>query len=303
MRARPARSAPAALLALAAVSAYVLRPPTLGAQQAAPRPRSSADPAAIRAHSAAFRDTVDRALARGSARDSAARDGFGQGFPDDDAALQHPGLARRLAGGVSASLSRPIGDFRRGGRSGFGVAGFASISADPAGVLGLRLEGGTQSYGVTSFRTNSGAGLFTTNLRQITDNTVAWLGVGPQLTIPLGPLRPYGFATVGAAEFSTNTTLQYAAYGDPYGLTREFQGTDLSNWAFARAAGGGLRFRLPSVGRTAAYVDAGARWQRVSNVTYLAPGVIPADVDPNSLALRGHADFVTYHLGVSVSGR
>lgn len=224
-------------------------------------------------------------------------------FPGDDPDGIHPALARRIGGGISLAVSQPLGDLRRGGRVGFGVSGFASISADRAGVLGLRLEGGTQNYGTTSFRNASNLGFFATNLRQITSNDVFWVGVGPQVTIPLGPVRPYGFATVGGANFSTSTTLQYALYNDPYGLNREFQATDLSNWAFARAAGGGVRFRVGGTRRNAAFVDLGARWQRVNNVRFLVPGVIPADVDPNSLALTGRPSFVTYHLGVSLAGR
>ncbi len=293
MRTSVVRSTLATLLVFGGVG-----PRVLGAQATpAPTPaRSAADPGAIRAHSAAFRDTVDGALAR---------DGFGHdAFPDDEDAPRRSSLARRLGGGLSVAVSQPLGDFRRGGRVGFGVAGFASIAADPAGVFGLRVEGGAQNYGTTSLRTTQpGFGFLATQLRQTTSNDIFWLGVGPQITIPLGPVRPYGFATVGGANFTTTTSLQYALYGDPYGLNRQFQSTDLSNWALARAAGGGVRFRLGGAGRRVAYVDVGARWQRVNNVNYLAPGAVPADVDPNSLALRGRADFVTYHLGVSLTGR
>lgn len=223
-------------------------------------------------------------------------------FGDDDTS-PHPALARRLSGGFSVAVSQPLGDFRRGGRVGFGVAGFASISADPVGILGLRLEGGAQNYGTTSLRTaQPGYGFFTTQLRQTTSNDIYWFGVGPQVTIPLGPVRPYGFATVGAANFSTSSSLQYALDGDPYGYNRQFQSTDLSNWALARAAGAGIRVRLGRVSGGAAYVDVGARWQRVNDVSYLTPGAIPAGVDPNTLALRGRADFATYHLGVSLAG-
>lgn len=297
MRASVVRSTLASLLVVGGMG------PRLVGAQAAPAPTpSSAHPAAIRARSAAFRDTVDRALDRANARDGVARDGRDP-FGDDDTP-HNAALARRIAGGLSVTASQPIGDFRRGGRVGFGVAGFASISADPAGILGLRLEGGAQNYGTTSYRTLQPSGVFAaTQLNQTTSNDVYWFGVGPQVTIPLGPVRPYGFATVGGANFSTTSSLQYALFGDPYGLNREFQSTDLSNWALARAAGGGVRVQLGGTGHTLAFVDLGARWQRVGTVQYLAPGVIPAGVDPNTLALRGRADFVTYHLGVSLTGR
>ncbi len=293
MRASLVRSTLATLLAIGGTTPRLIR------AQAAPAPRitrSPADPATIHARSSAFRDTVDDALARHGVHLDRAQD-------EDDAPVRSS-LARRLGGGLSIAVSQPLGEFRRGGRVGFGVAGFASISADPAGVFGLRVEGGGQNYGTTSLRTaQPGFGFLATQLRQTTSNDIFWLGIGPQLTIPLGPVRPYGFATVGGANFSTSTSLQYALYGDPYGVNREFQSTDLSNWAFARAAGGGVRFRIGGAGRRAAYVDAGARWQRVNDVRYLAPGAVPADVDPNTLALRGRADFVTYHLGVSLTGR
>lgn len=292
MRAPLVRSTFASLLLLGGVGSRALGAQAAPAQpSSAPSTRSPADPAATRAGADAFRDTVDGALDRGA-------------FSEDERDALHPGLARRLTGGLSLSVSQPIGDFRRGGRVGVGVAGFASISADPAGVFGLRLEGGAQNYGTTSLRTTQpGFGYLATQLRQTTSNDIFWLGLGPQVTIPLGPVRPYGFATVGGANFTTSTRLQYNLYGDPYGLDREFQATDLSNWAFARAAGGGVRFRVGGAGRRAAFVDVGARWQRVNDVRYLTPGAVPADVDPNSLAIRGRADFVTYHLGVSLAGR
>ena len=283
MRVPTVRSALTPLLALGLTRA-------LGAQAAPSPTRSPADPAAARARSDAFRDTVDGALDRAAS-------------PEDERAERYPGLVRRIAGGVSATASQPLGDLRRGGRVGAGVAGFVSISADPLGVLGLRLEGGTQNYGTTSLRSASSLGYFATNLRQITTNNIFWLGVGPQVEIPLGPVRPYGFATVGGANFSTDTRLQYSVFGDPYSVGREFQATDLSNWAFARAAGGGVRFRVGGDRHRAAFVDLGARWQRVNNVRFLAPGAIPTDVDPNTLALSGRPNFVTYHLGISLAGR
>lgn len=278
MRTSVARSLSATLLVLGAAIARAAH-----AQAPAARAPFSANPAETRAQATAFRDTVDGALAL-DAEDSPRRSA----------------LARRITGGLSLAVSQPLGDFRRGGRVGFGVAGFASMSVDPAGVLGLRLEGGGQNYGTASLRTTVPSfGYYATQLRQTTRNDIYWLGIGPQVTIPLGPVRPYGFATIGGANFTTATTLRYALYG----ADQEYQATDLSSWALARAAGGGVRFRVGATERNAAYVDAGARWQRVNDVRYLTPGTLPGDIDPNTLALRGRADFVTYHLGVSITGR
>lgn len=303
MRTSPVRPTIAALLTLAALGARPL------AAQTAPGPipptpaRSAADPRATRAAAAAFRDTVDGEIDR---------DTFYDGGP-------RPALARRITAGLSAAVSQPLGDFRQGGRVGFGVEGFASISADPAGVLGLRLEGGAVNYGNTTLRSVTPGVYSATQLRQTTSNNIFWLGVGPQLTIPLGPVRPYGFATIGTANFSTSTAVQYALYGDGYGTypygggydaygngytySHEFSSDDLSRWALTRAAGGGVRVRVGHAGRELAFVDAGVRWARVNEVAYLAPGAIPSAVDPSVLALRGRPNYATYHLGVSFTGR
>jgi hypothetical protein len=114
-------------------------------------------------------------------------------------------------------------------------------------------------------------------------------------------VRPYGFATVGVANFATTSRLLGAGLD---GQSQTFwQSTDLSNWSRTEAWGGGVRVRVARQERTGVHLDLGAQRHYVRQARYLTPGTIPGQTSIGALSTTGRADFYTYHLGVSVGGR
>ena len=264
-------------------------PGALGAQERAPAEggRSGRQTVgSIVSRSEAFRDTVNQALGD-------------MGFD------QRPGrrnrFAERFAGGLTLTVSQPVGEFRRFARAGFGVTANGVAGIDPAGVLGLRVEGGAQNYGRFSTPFQQSGLLIGIPARQVTSNDVYWGAVGPQVTLPLGPVRPYGFATIGVANFATTSRLLGAGLD---GRSQTFwQSTDLSNWSRTEAWGGGLRVRVARQNATSVNVDLGAQRHYIRQARYLAPGAIPGQTALSALSSFGRADFLTYHVGISVGGR
>lgn len=208
----------------------------------------------------------------------------------------------RLAGGLTLSVSQPTGDFRKFAGVGVGITANAQVSADRSGVLGLRVEGGTQNYGRSASLVQSFGGVLVNRpYRQVTSNDIFWGSIGPQLSLPLGPVRPYAFASVGVANFATTSRLIGAGLDGR--ASQSFEITDLSSFATTRGYGGGVRFRIPRGDRTALSVDLGARAHFIRSARYLVPGLVTPDVDPALRAIRGQANFVTYHIGVTAGGR
>jgi hypothetical protein len=236
--------------------------------------------------SEAFRDSVNASLAA---------------VGRDDGGARRNRLAERLLGGLTLTVSQPVGEFSRFARAGFGITANGVAGVDGAGVLGLRVEGGAQNYGRFSAPFTQGGLLINIPARQVTSNDVYWGAIGPQVTLPLGPVRPYGFATVGIANFATTSRLLGAGLD---GSSQTFwQSTDLSNWSRTEAWGGGMRVRIARQQATAVNLDLGAQRHYVRQARYLAPGAIPGQTGFNALSRNGRADFLTYHIGISVGGR
>ena len=273
---------------VAAAAAMAVGAAAHAASAQAPAPKDSARRAVgeIVTRSDAFRDTVNASL--GDL-------GFDYGRP------RRSRLAQRLAGGLTLTVSRPVGDFKRFASTGFGVSANGVVGVDPMGVLGLRVEGGGQNYGHFSAPFQQNGLLIDIPARQVTSNDVYWGALGPQVTLPLGPVRPYAFATVGVANFATTSRLLGAGLD---GNSQTFwESTDLSTWSRTEAWGGGVRLRLLRQSGTAVNLDLGAQRHYIRSARYLAPGAVPGQTALSTLSSMGRADFLTYHVGFSVGGR
>ncbi len=259
-------------------------------QPAAPAADSGARRAvgALVTRSDAFRDTVNRAL----------------GAMDFDYGERRASRVwRRFASGLTLTVTQPVGEFRNFARPGFGLSANGVAGLDRAGVFGLRVEGGGANYGQFSAALPQNGLLLGIPARQVTSNNMYWGSVGPQLTLPLGPVRPYGFATVGIVNFTTTSRLQGASPID--GSSQTFwTANDAWNLSTATGWGGGLRFEVARQQGTPLHLDLGARRQVVNSARYFSPGAgVPGQVPLEVLTRVGRADFVAYHVGFSVGGR
>jgi hypothetical protein len=91
--------------------------------------------------------------------------------------------------GLTLVVAQPLGEFRRNGDVAAGLTGFA-VAGLGGGGLGLRIDGAYLVYDA-AYR---GYGVSTTS-------AIGTLAVGPQLTVGQGPVRLYGFATLGGSLF------------------------------------------------------------------------------------------------------
>ena len=188
----------------------------------------------------------------------------------------------RGAFGANFVVAQPLGEFRRNGDVAGGLSVFGVTSGSP---LALRIEAGWMAYDAQY----QGYGVST--LSQI-----GAIGAGPQLTLGHGPLRFYGFATIGGSLFWSN-----ASY-DGCGCS----GTDwLDGHATTmRSAGGGVLLGI-SAGHTPIAIDLGLRGVRHDRVTYVPAGGLTQNSDGSFSAqqVTTPVDMRVYQIGVSIGIR
>ena len=116
----------------------------------------------------------------------------------------------RFQGGLSFSAGQPLGAFRDHIDEGFGVAAHALYRVGRQGAFALRLDGGFLNYGHETLHLplSDRPGGSRVQLDVTTTNNIFWLGAGPQLMAPSGPVRPYVNATAGFSYFATISSVK-----------------------------------------------------------------------------------------------
>jgi opacity protein-like surface antigen len=203
----------------------------------------------------------------------------------------------RMEAGAGFEYAQPVGDFRQNVRQGFGGAGHFVFGLDPDAIIGIRADIGYLNYGNDTHYVPFSSSVRRIIVQEKTSNNIFFAGVGPQITIPLGRVRPYVNAGVGFAYFFTQTSL--STDDDSYQIA---QTTNYSDNSLAYTGGAGFKIPL-SVADESIAIDIGARYNSIDNARYLTKGDIVDD--PNSdfgIIVTPHesaADFIAYHLGVS----
>ena len=210
------------------------------------------------------------------------------------AAAQHYGLREvRDQGtyGFNLAVGTPQGDFARNVNVAGGLDGFAALNLGRGSPVALRFEGSYLIYGSdhTFIPQSFGSHLNTTY-------SIATFGIGPQITIGQGPMRLYGFGTIGISYISA-----YSSFGpDPYGYNSV---TDFSDWTAAVQGGGGVLLR---VGRhSPVFLDLGVRYLHNGFAHYVAPGDVQPQTNGDILVFttRARPDLAVFHLGVTIAVR
>ncbi len=208
--------------------------------------------------------------------------------------LTAPASAARFAGSGHFLVGTPQQQFAAFAPTGYGFQAAGVANLDPQGWLGIRLDGGWLYFGGVEHDVPfSGTGGLV-NVRLHTSNNLAMLGIGPQFSVPTGPIRPYVYATAGLGYFFTTSSVTNQNTGE------EIAGsTNFSSTVFAWSTGVG--FQMP-VARSIA-IDAGAEYRSQKDAEYLAKDNIVQNPDGTPGGIRGShrtdADLVSYHLGVT----
>jgi len=189
----------------------------------------------------------------------------------------------RGAFGVNVVVAQPLGQFRRNGDVAAGLSVFGVTSGGP---LALRIDAGWMAYDARY----QGYGVST--LSQI--GTIA---AGPQLTVGQGPLRFYGFATVGGSMFWSTASYQgCGCYGSDWFLDGHFTTTT--------SAGGGVLFAI-SNRRSPIAIDIGARAVRHDRVKYVPANGLTQNPDGSFTAreVETPVEMRVLQIGVSIGIR
>ena len=167
---------------------------------------------------------------------------------------------------------------------------------DPDGLLSLRGSLGFINYGherllfCSVYSCRVGIDLDT-------QNNIVFFGVGPELAIQMGPLRPYARAALGIGYFVTTSGLSGDGEFDP-----TFARTDnFDDLVLQRRLGAGLGLRL-SNGRRPVWLDLGVDYHHNGMATYLREGDI-VDQPDGSIVIsprRSEANLMTFRVGVSI---
>lgn len=209
----------------------------------------------------------------------------------------HSASFRRWHVGVAADMGQPVGAFKDNVNNAVGVQAHLLLRLDRHGLASIRLQGGWLNYGHESQRTCLGT---TPGCRVAVDVTTAngilSLGVGPQLSLPLGPLRTYGYGLVGVSRFATVSGVGGGIMPDIVAGDENFGDTGLA-WS------GGLGIQVPVHQSTT--IDVGVAYQGNGRRDYLVKGGVTDNPD-GSLAFdikRSTADLYSIRVGVTTAIR
>lgn len=196
--------------------------------------------------------------------------------------------------GIDGTLMMPTGEFDRFVGIGGGLGTSLVAGIDNEGILGIRIDGSMLWYGHESWDIWLGPRMPNSYLDASTANMIFSLGVGPQITLGTGRVRPYGYGTAGLSYFVTISSVTGA---DGYEYDSH---TDFDDWSFALAAGGGLLTQI-SNGPKPVFLDLGVRWTHNGTTDYLRKGSIVSE--PNGAVvlhpIRSEANHWSFQLGVT----
>ena len=202
----------------------------------------------------------------------------------------------RFTIGGGLLMSQPKGDFSSYIDNGFGGDLYGLFRVDQMGALSLRADVGGLQYGSETLPAPSVFG-GRLGFEVETTNSIFWGAIGPQIMIPVGPVRPYGNAAIGVMDFTTSSSIRGRDnYGDREFASTENQSDNTHTWIF----GGGVY--IPFTGRMKLMsLDIGGRYFTGGEATYLREGAIRDNPDGTITLFPSHSktDQVTWHVGLS----
>lgn len=209
--------------------------------------------------------------------------------------------AQRYSVGGAVILGQPLGDFAKNVSNGVGLDGMGTLSLDPRGIASLRAQIGYLQYSrkTEPFYVTSGLGYY--ELESETKSGVLMLGIGPQLMVPDGPIRPYVSGMIGFTRFATQTAINIPARASSTGSTETLdQRTVSSDFIVSLAGAGGFAFKLSLFGASGAMADVGVRYHRNGQAKYVSPAGVQYDGNGTATITptTSEADFIVYRLGV-----
>lgn len=207
----------------------------------------------------------------------------------------------RFHAGLSAIVAQPLGEFDDYVDVGGGLQAHFRVNLDPAGIVGLRFQGGFVNYGHETRQvclSQTVGCRITVDLT--TSNNIFILAAGPEIGVPLGPVRLYANGGIGLGYFSTDSHVSGTSDSEPFARTENY-----GDGGLALNGGGGAQIRIARAQEMPVSIDLGVSYQRNGQREYLTEGGI-RDLPDGSIELdvrRSDANLLLWQLGVSVGFR
>ncbi len=195
--------------------------------------------------------------------------------------------------GAALTYAVPQREFRDNVKQGFGIDGNVHYKFDRQGIFSLGGELGFLSYGRETKTVPLSSTIGRVYVDLTTSNNIFWMGVGPQLVVPSGPIRPYVNGTAGFAVFWTESSVK-----GTYDQEDFAKSTNYDDATFAWTGGGG--FLIPVGASQQGAIDIGVRYHGNGNVRYLRKGDI-IDLPGGNVQLRvneGETPLLMWRVGV-----
>lgn len=199
--------------------------------------------------------------------------------------------------GLHLMATQPLGEFDDYIDWGGGIGGEFLYAFDRQGALGLRVNLGLMIYGHETKRVPLSPSLGRISVDVSTSNNIFAVGIGPQVMLPSGLVRPYLSGTAGLSYFFTQSSVEGSSDLEPFARS-----TNFDDATFAWSAGGGLYIPLRRGRKNPLSLDIGAQYHANGEARYLREGSIREDgtgaifFDP----IRSQTNLVTYQLGITV---
>lgn len=208
----------------------------------------------------------------------------------------------RFGLGAALEIAQPLDEFRDFVDVSVGANFSGRVLVAPGSPLGLLVNGGFISYGSEREDILISNGFYNFPGRLQTSSTYGHFGVGPELALRTGAVRPYVGGTVGLGHFGTRSSIN-ARTNDPNDSDgwEEVWSESLQGDAVLALTGlGGLRIALGGL-RAPLTLDVGVRYVHNGEAEYVAERDIDIDDNANVTVTptRSRADFVSYSIGVS----
>lgn len=140
---------------------------------------------------------------------------------------------------ISGGIAAPVGEFREHVDLTAGAGGGFLFPVDGYSNVALRAEANFVIYGSRSYKAPLGPEIPFGKVNVQTTNSIFSVGLGPQVFLGGGALRPYFFGTVGLASFATRTRVSGSNHSEDF-LSR----TNYLDFDLNLTGGGGLSIQL-----------------------------------------------------------
>jgi hypothetical protein len=209
--------------------------------------------------------------------------------------------ATTFAGG-DLIYAAPQGEFMNYVHGAVGVGGHFLQVLDTDGIIAFRADVSILTYGSRTVRQPLGGGaLGLISADVTTSNNILNGGIGLQLMVPRGTVRPYLNGSLGFSYFWTQSEVAGSSSTNvPFASTQNF-----SDGGFSTAYGGGLYIPLGTKASPFT-LDIGGQMHKNADIQYLTKSSITftsSSAPPTITPVRSAADFITWRIGVTIAIR